>query len=89
MDPTTVYVVASIAGTAVASLVGLLAWIGRTIARGNWVPRKTHEDALATIETQRQHIALQDEREDGVILEIGKTLDAILRTVQAQARETP
>ena len=89
MDSTVVYVVGSIATTAVAALVGLVAWIGRTIARGNWVPRKTHEDALKTIETQREHIRLQDDREDGVILEMGKTLDAMLRAVQSQTREAP
>jgi len=42
VDPSPLY----IAGVCVAALVGLVAWIGRTIARGNWVPRSTYEDAM-------------------------------------------
>lgn len=85
MDPFSL--TAALDGGAFACLIGMVAWIGRMIGTGKWVPRSTHEDALRTIETQRKHIELQDARDENVILQVAETCEAILRTVKA-ARET-
>lgn len=62
--------------TPVGALVAVLVYVLRTVSRGDWIPRSTHEEIVshkdATISTQEETIRVQDSQLEDLSI-VGET----------------
>ncbi len=66
------------------ALVWVLIKNNAKVERGDLVPRKTHEDALKTVELQHQQLTLQAESNR----DLADALDVVRQFVEALPRDT-
>lgn len=91
-DPIVLYVVLGVNGVGV---VGIVAYIGRLIARGQWVPRSTYEDQIHESNENRAESRIKDqqiqelhdmlaERDKQLahMREVGRLVEALARAIQ-------
>lgn len=76
--------------TPVGALVAVLVYVLRTVSRGDWIPRSTHEEIVshkdATISTQEETIRVQDSQLEDLSI-VGETQVKILDSIYALARD--
>ena len=85
MDYTPVLIAAIFNG---AGVIGTVAWIGRLIATGKWVPRSTYDDILAASLKKDEQLAERDIQLRH-LEEVGRTVKAIMQAVQKKADVLP